>query len=98
RLVMVVVNASTVPVTGWQRDGSRCQGATLVHADLSGVQSRNAMAHPAARFVPVRRADHDLWALVRRGLPIDQALIARRGSAAEYADSVELVHTFSNRH
>src|SRR5512140_2406218 len=53
---------------------------------------------PAARLVALPPTDHDRRRIVAGGPAVDQPLIPARGSAADHADRMQLIHQIGNGH
>src|SRR5688500_8733413 len=90
-------------MAGWANGRSgglavwRSGGCLHGHGDLGAVQGGNIVAIAAAGFIGLQAADLDGGAFGRRGLPIDEPLVARGELATANADGVKLVDLFGDR-
>src|SRR2546425_2406769 len=70
----------------------------LEQCSLTPIRSRHPMTMPTPRLVRLATSHHDRRTIPGSRLVVDQPLIARRGTAADDADRLKLVHDLSDAH
>src|SRR5205823_11182686 len=70
----------------------------LEECSLIFVSSGNTVTMSTARLIALASPHHDRRAVPGRRFVVHESLVARRGTAADHADRLELVHDFGDAH